>query len=623
MSDITKATIYGPDMLEGRTDIDVIKPDEAGTLYGLFNQRVQRSPNQIAYSQYIGGHWQQFSWQQMSVLIDRWQAAFINSGLKKGDRVAILLPNSIYWVCFDQAAHALGLVVVPLYMDDRAENMAYILDYTQSQLLFIDSASHWHELEQDKSIKLENLTHIISLDESAEGLDERLDDRLDDRLVSMDNWLPETAPHSDPVQQDADALASIIFTSGTTGRPKGVMLSHANILANAYSCVRYGPFVPEDIFVSFLPLSHTFERTVGYYMTIMAGAKVVYARSISELGEDLINHQPTVIVTVPRIFERVYQKIRTQLDEGSSFKKKLFELAVETGWQRFEHLQGRGPWKLSFLLFPILDKLVGQKIRGKLGGALRIAIAGGAPLPAVIGKTFLALGVNVTQGYGMTETSPVLSSNLNEKNKPASIGLPLLDVELKLGENNEILAKGPNVMMGYWQNEEATKDTFTEDGWLKTGDCGKIDDEGYIHIIGRIKEILVLANGEKVPPADMESAISEDPLFEQTMVIGEGKPYLSVLVVLNKEVWRKHAQQLGVAQDDESVFTTPEIEKFLVGRIAEQIEHFPGYAKIYKTAAMLSPWTVENGLLTPTLKLKRPILKDTFSKEIAELYKGH
>ena len=615
MSEITKATIYGPDMLESRSDTDVIKPDEAGTLYGLFNQRVQRSPDQIAYSQFESGDWQQYSWQQMSTLIDRWRSAFINSGLKQGDRVAILLPNSIYWVCFDQAAHALGLVVVPLYMDDRAENMAYILDYTQSQLLFIDSSTHWQELEEDKSIKLENLKHIISLSDSGESNDQR--------LVSLDNWLPDTAQHLQSAQQDASALASIIFTSGTTGRPKGVMLSHANILANAYSCVRYGPFLKGDVFVSFLPLSHTFERTVGYYMTIMAGAKVVYARSISELGEDLISQRPTVIVTVPRIFERVYQKIKTQLDEGSSIKKKLFELAVETGWQRFEHQQGRGPWKPLFLLFPVLDKLVGAKIRNKLGGSLRIAIAGGAPLPAVIGKTFIALGVNVTQGYGMTETSPVLSSNLTEKNKPASIGLPLLDVELKLGENNEILAKGPNVMMGYWQNEQATQDAFTEDGWLKTGDCGKIDDDGYIHIIGRIKEILVLANGEKVPPADMESAISEDPLFEQTMVIGEGKPYLSVLVVINKEMWTKQAKQLGVADNDESVFTAPEVEKFLIDKIAQQIEHFPGYAKIYKIAAMLSPWTVENGLLTPTLKLKRPVLKDKFSMEIAELYKGH
>ena len=615
MSEITKATIYAPNMLENRSDVDVISPDQAKTLYGLFCQRVERTPDKIAYSQFESGHWIDYSWKQMSVLIDRWCDAFLNSGLKQGDRVAILLPNSTHWVCFDQAAHALGLVVVPLYMDDRAENMAYIMDYTQSQLLFIDSAQHWQELYDDKSTDLGHLKHIISLAD--------FDEHSDERLKSLGNWLPETATHFEPAVEDPNQLASIIFTSGTTGRPKGVMLSHANILANAFGCVRYGPFVPDDVFVSFLPLSHTFERTVGYYMTIMAGAKVVYARSISELGEDLINKQPTVIVTVPRIFERVYQKIMTQLNEGSPIKKKLFELTVETGWARFEYQQGRGSWKPGFLLMPLLDKLVGAKIRNKLGGRLRIAIAGGAPLPQVIGKTFIGLGVNITQGYGMTETSPVLSSNLLDKNKPASIGLPLLDVELKLGENNEILARGPNVMMGYWQNDEATKATFTEDGWLKTGDCGKIDEEGFIHIIGRIKEILVLANGEKVPPADMESAISEDALFEQTMVIGEGKPYLSVLVVLNRELWKTHAQQLGVPDDDETVFSRPEVEQFLVGRIAEQIDHFPGYAKIYKTAAMLTPWTVENGLLTPTLKLKRPILQDKFSKEIAGLYKGH
>ena len=615
MSDIKEAKIYAPDMLENRADVDVISPEQAKTLNGLFDLRVERSADATAYSQFDAGHWHQYSWQQMSELVDRWRSAFASCGLERGDRVAILLPNSIYWVCFDQAAHAQGLVVVPLYMDDRAENMAYIMDFTQSRLLFIDSASHWQALNQEKSIDLENLKHIISL--------EAFEQNDDKRLISLDNWLPDSADHHEPANSDSTALASIIFTSGTTGRPKGVMLSHANILANAYSCVRYGPFFPDDRFVSFLPLSHTFERTVGYYMTIMAGSKVAYARSISELGEDLINHKPTVIVTVPRIFERVYQKIKTQLEEGSPIKKKLFELTVDIGWDKFEHRQGRRSWRPAFLLFPILDKLVGQKIRDKLGGSMRIAIAGGAPLPFVIGKTFIALGINITQGYGMTETSPVLSSNLTERNNPASIGLPLLDVELKLGNNNEILAKGPNVMMGYWQNEQATEDTFTNDGWLRTGDCGKIDEDGFIHIIGRIKEILVLANGEKVPPADMESAISEDPLFEQTMVIGEGKPFLSALVVVNKDLWNKHAEELGVSADDDSVFSTPEVEAFLVERIAEQIEHFPGYAKIYKTAAMLSPWTVENGLLTPTLKLKRPVLKDTFSQQISELYKGH
>ena len=602
-------------MLENRSDVDAISPDEATTLYGLFLQRVERSGAKTAYSQFESGRWNDYSWQRMSKLIDRWRSAFADCELNSGDRVAILLPNSIYWVCFDLAAHAEGLVVVPLYMDDRAENVAYIIDSTQSRLLFLDSASHWRELSNDESMELESLRHVIC---------HRADCDVDDqRLQSMDDWLPESAGHNRPAHQDSGALASIIFTSGTTGRPKGVMLSHANILENAYGCIRYGPFFPEDVFVSFLPLSHTFERTVGYYMTMMAGCRVAYARSIDELGEDLIHHKPTVIVTVPRIFERVYQKIMTQLGEGSSLKKKLFELTVKIGWDRFEHQQGRGPGKPGFLLYPVLDRLVSRKIRDKLGGHLRIAITGGAPLPFVIAKTFIGLGVNIAQGYGLTETSPVLSSNLIEKNKPASIGLPLLDVVLMIGDNNEILARGPNVMMGYWQNQQATQEAFTEDGWLRTGDCGKIDNDGFVYITGRIKEILVLANGEKVPPADMESAISEDPLFEQTMVIGEGKPYLSALVVINPALWRKHARELGVSDSDDAVFKEADVEKFLLDRISAQIEHFPGYAKIYKTAAMLEPWTVENGLLTPTLKLKRPVLKKRFSQQIAELYKGH
>ena len=615
MNKITEATAYADDALIGRSDVDIIRPGEAKTLYGLLAERAKRNPSKTAYYQFESGQWREYSWQQMSALVDRWRTAFIEAGLKQGDRIAILQPNSTHWVCFDMAAHAQGLVVVPLYMDDRADNMAYIMELTQSQLLFIDSAPHWEELREEKSINLDFLKHIVSL--------ESFDNCSDSRVMALKDWLPDQVSNLSTAVDDADALASIIFTSGTTGRPKGVMLSHANMLENAYSCVRYGPFFPSDLFVSFLPLSHTFERTVGYYMTIMAGCEVAYARSIPELGEDLLHHKPTVIVTVPRIFERVYQKIMTQLDEGSVLKKSLFEKTVEIGWSKFQHRQGRGESKLNFLLWPLLDKLVASKVRAKLGGRLRVAIAGGAPLPFVVGKTFLGLGVDVTQGYGMTESSPVLSTNLVERNKPESIGLPLIGVQLKIGENNEILAKGPNIMQGYWHNEQATAETFSEDGWLKTGDCGKIDKDGFIHIIGRIKEILVLANGEKVPPADMESAIAEDALFEQSMVIGEGKPYLTALLVLNKELWEKEAANLGVASDDESILTDPKIEEFLVNRIAEQIEDFPGYAKIYKANASLQPWTVENGLLTPTLKLKRPVLKDRFTKEISRLYKGH
>ena len=615
MNKITLATVYAADTLAGRSDVDVIEPAKAKTLYGLFEQRVTRTPEKTAYHQFESGKWRQYTWQEMSDLVDRWRSAFIATGLKQGDRIAILQRNSINWVCFDQAAHAQGLVVVPLYMEDRAENMAYIMELTQSQLLFIDSASHWEELRAEKSIDLNFLKTIVA--------QKSFEHSSDSRVVALESWVSEEAIDLPKVIDDPQALATIVFTSGTTGRPKGVMITHNNTLENAYACAQYGPFFPSDIFVSFLPLSHTFERTVGYYMTIMAGCEVAYARSIPELSEDLQHHKPTVMVTVPRIFERVYQKIMTQLDEGSSFKKALFEKTVEIGWNKFQHSQGRGPSSLNFLLWPLLDKLVASKVREKLGGRLRVAIAGGAPLPFIVGKTFLGLGVNVVQGYGMTETSPVLSSNLVDRNKPESIGLPLLGVELKLGENDEILAKGPNVMQGYWQNEQATKDTFTDDGWLKTGDCGKIDKDGFIHIIGRIKEILVLANGEKVPPADMESAIAEDALFEQSMVIGEGKPYLTALLVLNKELWKKEAQSLGVSGDDDSVLKDSKVEEFIVNRIAEQIEHFPGYAQIYKANVTLEPWTVENGLLTPTLKLKRPVLRERFANEISHLYKGH
>jgi len=372
--------------------------------------------------------------------------------------------------------------------------------------------------------------------------------------------------------------------------------------------------------VSFLPLSHTLERTIGYYCGVMCGTKVIFTRGIPELSEDLLRFKPTYLVSVPRIFERVNNKIYAGVAESSNFKKKLFHAAVDIGWRKFEHAQGRGPWSVDFLLHPVLDKLVGSKIRAKLGGRMRFSVVGGAPLSPSVAKTFIGLGMTLLQGYGLTETSPVLSVNTKSHNKPETIGLPFRGVELAIGENDELMARGDVVMMGYWNNPEATKANITEDGWLHTGDQAKIDDEGYVSIIGRIKDILVLANGEKMPPADLESAISKDKLFEQVMVIGEGKSFLSALLVLSEETRENELKKAGFSIDD---IDSEAFNDFLLDRVAEKIEDFPGYAKIRKVHASLDEWSVDDGLITPTLKLKRPKILKKFQAAIDSMYEGH
>jgi long-chain acyl-CoA synthetase len=443
------------------------------------------------------------------------------------------------------------------------------------------------------------------------------------RLVSAAKCLPDRAELRAAVPCETGELASIIYTSGTTGRPKGVMLSHYNMLSNAYAALDVIPVRDDDVMLSFLPLSHTFERTCGYYLQVMSGAAVTYARSIPQLSEDLVNVRPTILISVPRIYERIYAAIRAKLAESSPLKRMLFNLAVEVGWMQFLREQGRGGWKPSLLLWPLLQKLVAQKILDRLGGRVRTAISGGAALAPEISRMFVGLGLPVVQGYGLTETSPIVSGNHLENNFPDSVGQPIRDVQVKLGEQNALLVKGPNVMMGYWKNPEATKAMIDADGWLNTGDIAHISETGHIYITGRLKEIIVLSNGEKVPPADMEAAILHDPLIDQVLIFGEARPYMVALAVLNPEVWPDIAAKVGVRPDMPESLTDSNVEAKVLRRIARNLSGFPGYAKVHRVLLLREPWTIDNGLLTPKLSIKRDRVVAKFGKQIDELYKGH
>jgi len=370
-------------------------------------------------------------------------------------------------------------------------------------------------------------------------------------------------------------------------------------------------------------LSHMLERTAGYYMPIIMGAEVVYARSIAHLAEDLQIVKPTTLISVPRIYERVYGKIQGGLKAKSSIAKFLFNSAVNVGWRRFLVNQKRASWHPKLLFWPLLNKLVASKVLDKLGGELRLAVCGGAALSEEIAKLFIGLGLPLVQGYGLTESSPVVNVNRIEDNIPASIGTVLPGTDIRIGENDELQSTGPCSMMGYWKNEQATLESFTEDGWLKTGDKARIDDSGHAFITGRLKDIMVLANGEKVPPSDMELAIALDSLFEQVMLIGEARPFLSAIVVLDADAWADMAVSLHMHPEAPDAFTQRKVEKAVLARIAARLNDFPGYAKIRRVHMTLEPWTVDDGLLTPTLKVKRPKIMERFEKEINELYQNH
>jgi long-chain acyl-CoA synthetase len=526
-----------------------------------------------------------------------------------------MMRNCCEWVMFDQAALALGLVTVPIYADDRGGNVSHILRDSGSRLLVVGDREEWARIEPELQAMPDVQRFVLM---------QPVDGAVKDARVKMlDQWLPQEGGELRLSNAQSDDLASIVYTSGTTGFSKGVMLSHRNMLMNAEALTRVVDLGESDIALSFLPLSHTLERTLGYYFAVMVGMTTAYARSITQLAEDLQIIRPTVLVSVPRIYERVYAKVMAGLEEKGPVATRLFEFATKVGWRRFLVNQGRAKRGPSMLLWPLLQRLVAKKITDRLGGRVRVAVSGGAALMPQISQAFIGLGVPILQGYGLTESSPVISCNRPDENVPDSVGLALDDVEVRIGEHDELLARGPNIMIGYWNNKSASGRVLDADGWLHTGDKASIDDNGHIYITGRIKEIIVLSNGEKVSPADMEMAITMDPLIEQVMVLGEAKPYLSAICVLDAEQWKQFAPTIEVDPNQPGVLQQPEVERAVLERIAEQIKAFPGYARILRVHLSLEQWSIENGLMTPTHKLKRVQVMKKLEEPITKLYLGH
>ncbi|MBL4761838.1 MAG: long-chain fatty acid--CoA ligase [Methylophaga sp.] len=592
---------------------DVILPEQAGTLYGLFRERVKRSPQHPAYRNYSSKtkSWYDVTWQQVATQVARWQDALAQEQLEPGDRVAINLKNCKEWVIFDQAAMGLGLIVVPLYPDDRPDNVAYILQDADVKLLFLQNAAQWKRLEPSLTEE-HRLQRVI--------INNQDDDKLTGPAVYAKQWLPDNWGVLQEWDTEPHNLASIIYTSGTTGRPKGVMLSHYNMLSVASGALQFFDVFPSDVFLSFLPLSHTLERTAGYYLPIMAGATVAYARGIPQLAEDMQTIKPSLMIAVPRIFERIYNRLQSQLVTKSVIAKGLFKITAALGWARFQHQQGRGWWRPGFLMWPMLEKLIASKVQERMGGNIRIIVSGGAALSPQISKLFIGLGICLLQGYGLTETSPIISFNSPDHNDPASVGRAIPGVAVMVGGNDELLVRGPGNMLGYWNNHKATAQTIDARGWLHTGDQARISDDGYIYITGRIKDILVLSNGEKVPPGDIESAILMDDIFEQALVLGEGKAYLSALLVLHSDHWFGLAKEHGLDGFDHASLNNKALHNDVVQRLRKLLHEFPAYARIRRVTLTLHPWTVEDDLMTPTMKIKRPKVIAHHQSDINKMY---
>jgi long-chain acyl-CoA synthetase len=599
---------------------DLISVERACTLDGLFHQRLRRSPDRAAYQWFdrTSESWRSISWRETADQIARWRAALSAEALSQGDRVAVLLRNCTDWVIFDQAAMSLGLITVPLYTDDRADNAAHILQDADCKVLLIQDANRWKRLAPAIGEALYP-ERVVILDDSEQS---RRVATYDERVVVAATWLPERGEPWAQRVADPNSLATIVYTSGTTGRPKGVMLSHLNILANAHASVTMLDVYQEDVFLSFLPLSHMLERMGSYYLPMMTGSTVAYARSINQLAEDLQTIRPSVIIAVPRVFERVYQRIQDQLEGRPKLLRSLFNLAVRVGWIDFERRQGRRGWHPLLLLWPWLRRKVARPVLERLGERLRAAVSGGAPLPFGVAQLFIGLELPLLQGYGLTETSPVVAVNPLEDNRPDSVGIPLRGIQVRIGADDELQVKGPCNTLGYWNNHVATARMFTADGWLRTGDQARIDDR-HVYITGRLKDILVLSNGEKVPPADMEMTIGLDPLVEQVLVLGEGRSFLTAIMVLNNDLWPELAGEYGLDPNRTESLADPHLLRDLLKRIRDALADFPGYAKVRRVSLTLEPWTIENGMLTPTMKVKRNQVLAHYKEAVEQMYSDH
>lgn len=570
----------------------------ARTLGGLLDARAARTPEAIAYRWFdeVTQTWLSIAWQDVASETARRQAALAREGLRPGERIVMLLPNGLEWVLFDQAALGLGLVTVPLPPKSAPEHVCWALELVEARLLLLNG-TQWAGLAAYRE-RLPVTVCIDPVDEIA--------------VRYLPAWLPKRGGSLRTVGQPDD-LASIVFTSGTTGPPKGVMLSHRNLLSNAAAGQDRQPVSGEDLFLSVLPLFHTLERTVGYYLPMMAGAPVAFGRGPSRLRDDLQALSPSIVLAVPRLLERLVEALRS----GGLVRRVVLALTVAVGFARFTYRQGRQRWNPGLLLWPALRPLLPRGLKRTLGGRLRLVICGGAPLAPDTARTLIGLEMPILQGYGLTETSPVVSANSLADNDPASVGRPLEGTTVTLTPDGELLVRGPGVMRGYWRDPAATARTIDPDGWLHTGDLARLVD-GRIYIVGRVKDIIVLSTGEKVHAAQLEQAITADPLFEQILVFGDNKPYLAALVVLAASAGQLLARE-GLTPEPAKL-KDPRLHAYCLTRIARRLARFPDYAQVRRVICLSEAWSVDSDLLTHTLKAKREKILARYADLIDDLY---
>ncbi len=589
------------------------------SLADLFLKQAEHYRARTALRAKRDGHYHDISWEEFRCRVASVALWLVSQGFRKGDRAAILSENRPEWAYADLGILSAGGVVVPLYATASPKEIERVLAHSEARLLFVSTREQLVRIEPVLS-QLPLLKHIVLFD-AEDGISHVVDFKT---LTA--SFVPETGSerYQTLVQSvTAQDLATIIYTSGTTGTPKGVMLTHQNFLSNCFDSKAALPITEDDVSLSFLPLSHVFERTGGYYLGLLAGSTIAYAENMNTVPQNLFEVKPTIVCAVPRFFEKTYAQIESTVREAGAFRRKIFEWACTVGREKYKLELAKQPLPLILKWESALaEKLVFSKIYQKLGGRLRFFVSGGAPLPKELAEFFYSAGILILEGYGLTETSPVISVNRIDRFCFGSVGIPLDHVEVKIAGDGEILTRGSLVMKGYYKDEQATREAFT-DGWFRTGDLGSISTDGFLFITGRKKDIIVNSGGKKVAPQNIENLILAEPAVNQIVLIGEGRNFLTALIVPNLDEVRRALRARGVRLPEkrEALIQEKAVHQFIRERIEEHTQDLAPYEKIKYFTLLAREWSQEGGELTSTLKIKRAVVGERCREVIERMYR--
>ncbi|WP_417431337.1 AMP-dependent synthetase/ligase [Halpernia sp.] len=558
--------------------------------------------------------WETISWLKLRTLVFKTANALRKSGISDGDKVAIYADNSAEWLIFDLAILSLGAVTIPIYSTNNKEQAAYILENSESKIVLVGNQQQYDDCLE--ILQESNYLSQIIVAKKAVWIKQ-------DRSVFLEDYIAKISSNFEIVPRIDEDLATIIYTSGTTGIPKGVMLSHGNFLKTFTAHQDFFNFDDFDYqkSLAFLPLSHIFERSWTLFC-LHSGVKVYFLENTKLIANALIEVQPTFMCAVPRFYQKIFAGIKQTINEGSESKKKIFNWAMKVGTEVSElKRQNKNiPIGLNFKNF-FANQLVFKKIKQKLGGQLWFMPCGGASLSEEVTRFFDAMGIHITVGYGLTETTATLTAFPFKNYKHGTAGKPIGDTQIKIGENNEILIKGSSVMQGYYKMPKETSEVFTEDNWFKTGDAGEIDSDGNLTITDRIKDLMKTSNGKYIAPQPLENALSNDAFIDQIMLIAEGKSFVTAIIVPYFENLEKELVKLNIKFTDwKTILQTPEILSFYKERIEKIQTNLSAFEKIKKFILLPEAFEISTGEITPTLKVKRNVILKKYAEQIEEMY---